>query len=95
MNLAHTTHSSSASTYSQANPTQSSSDMPLVGFRGVITRLLHEAFYLEDLQEIIPENTFHSENGEGIYKNGIDNDGIYEDKCDQISFIEQFLKLRT
>lgn len=55
------------------------------GFRGILTKLLHEAFYLED-------DFIHTSNSHGA------NDFIVsepEEEYDQLNFIQQFLKLRT
>ncbi len=58
-------------------------------FRGIITKLLSEAFYLED-ESLEPEmkNLDH-----GLVVPDPTED--YEVKYDQINIIQQFLKLRT
>ncbi len=54
-------------------------------FRGILTKLLHEAFYLED---------------DFIHRSACEEESDFlasepEEDCDQMSFIHQFLKLRT
>jgi hypothetical protein len=54
-------------------------------FRGFITKLLHEAFYLED--GLTSQNSPLEEHDFFVSEP--------EESCDQLSFIHQFLKLRT
>lgn len=75
MNSTHTT-SAHASAQSLENKTC---------FRGIITKLLHEAFYLEE--DFILGKTA-SDNSDFIVAEP-------EEECEQLSFIHHFLKLRT
>ncbi len=72
------------STHTQLTRTQHQSLENCSGFKGMLTKLLHEAFYLED--DFIHTDSQHS------------SDFIVaepEEDHDQLSFIHQFLKLRT
>ncbi len=69
------THAAHATTIDQ-NPNH---------FRGFLTKLLHEAFYLEE--------DFMKENTQRLSEDFVVHEP--EEKCDQFNFIHQFLKLRT
>ena len=71
MNSLHTTHANT-----DQNPKH---------FRGFLTKLLHEAFYLEE--EFIKESSQELSDDFVVHEP--------EEKIDQFSFIHQFLKLRT
>ena len=59
------------------------------GFRGIITKLLSEAFYLED-EYLEPE--IQNPDSSLIVPDPTED---YEVRHDQINIIQQFLKLRT
>lgn len=78
MNTTHMSHTASAHASTQGLENQTY-------FRGIITKLLHEAFYLE---EDFVLGTSANDNSDFIVAEP-------EEDCEQLSFIHHFLKLRT